>query len=197
MARRLTIVAALYALLVGVSWLIPAGHALAEPLALMSYAFMLIAAFAAGDVAAKIGLPRVTAYLLVGLTCGPHATGLVNAHSVGATHHFTPDVPVAPFAILALGLVGLRAGARARIQAPTGHGRDALFTILLSTLAVPLAVAATVLGAVELRILELPGVPREDLPTLLLAALTAGVVALGASPVTTAGVLDETGARGP
>jgi|GEM_PF-3284186 len=197
MARRITIVAALYGLLVGISYLIPAGHALAEPLALMSYAFMLIAAFAAGDVAERLGLPRVTAYLLVGLGCGPFATDLITDHTVGATHHFTPSVPLAPFAIIALGLAGLRAGAAARLRPLRGHGRDAALSVVLSTLAVPLAVGAVVLGAVELRLLELPGVPREDLPTLLLAALATGAVALGASPVATAGVLDESRARGP
>ncbi|PKN56235.1 MAG: hypothetical protein CVU56_17070 [Deltaproteobacteria bacterium HGW-Deltaproteobacteria-14] len=197
MARRLTVVAALYGLLVAVSWLIPAGHALAEPLGLMSYAFMLIAAYATGDVADRLGVPRVTAYLMVGLAFGPHASELVTAHAVGATHHFVPGVPVAPFAILALGLAALRAGAGLRRDALRGKARIAAVTLGFTTAAVPLTVAAAVLAAVEFRLLVLPGAPREDLPAVLAAALVTGIVALGASPLATIGVLDETGGRGP
>jgi Kef-type K+ transport system membrane component KefB len=58
----------------------------AEPSAatLMAAGFLMLASFFAGKIAGRLGLPRLTGYLLVGITTGPFVLDLVTAQTSAA-----------------------------------------------------------------------------------------------------------------
>ena len=192
MPRRLTVAVALYALLFGVAQLVPdsggtSGHI--NPTSLISFGFLIIAAFAAGDIAERVGIPRITAYFATGLLLGPDMTGLVDRQLIGAVHHFPEGANALPLVLIAISLMGLRAGAGIRIQDAAKEASTLAAVIGLQVVAV--MVITAILVAVALRIGLAPGAP------VAVFSVLAAICALGASPAATVGVLDETGSRGP
>ena len=197
MGRRLLLVALLYAVIVGASWLVPDHHALAAPLALATYGFLVMAAFTAGELFERLSIPRVTAYFLTGLVAGPFVGELVDPGMLGATHHFQATTPFAPLTLLALTVVGLRAGAALRVPAGAAHRRALTVAFLATLLAVLVGVGLAVIAVVRFRLLPAGALNRMDLTDLMVAATLAAAVALGGGATATVAVLDESGALGP
>ncbi len=146
--------------------------------------FMLIAAFVGGKVAARVKLPRITGYLLVGLVVGPYVTGLL-----------TKDMLVAAKAVegLAVALIALTAGGEIRVGWVRQHARS-LAQITFTELFV---VAAGVLVAVWLARSLLPFMPVDDPSRGLIIAMVFGAIAVANSPTVTIAVIAESRADGP
>jgi len=68
--------------------------------------FLLLAGVLAGEVADAVGLPHLTAYILVGIVAGPHVLHIVD-------HHAVSDLQ--PVSTLALALIALAGGAELRV----------------------------------------------------------------------------------
>lgn len=150
--------------------------------ALLALGVLLVASLLAGELAARLRLPRLTGYLLLGMLCGPSAVGLATGDDLGALHLFEE---------LALGLIALAAGGEFRLR---GGRLGAVLGITLGhLLAVPLVVAAAMAGL----LLAVPALGPLGPGELAAAAALLGVIAVAKSPATTIAVITELRARGP
>jgi Kef-type K+ transport system membrane component KefB len=90
------------ALLFGAMELIkPLGRANETPEALLTFGFLILAAYAAGELSQRAGLPKLIGYLFAGLLSGPTVLGTVT-ESGGAL--------LAPVSSLAIALIAFLAG---------------------------------------------------------------------------------------
>lgn len=146
--------------------------------------FMLIAAFAGGKLAARIGLPRITGYLLVGLLVGPYVTGLL-----------TRDMLTAAKAVegIAVALIALTAGGEIRIDWVKRQAKR----IVLITFSDLLLVASGVITVVFLARGFLPFMPASDTFKAGIIAMVFGAIAVSSSPLVTIAVIAENQAEGP
>lgn len=146
--------------------------------------FMLIAAFAGGKLAARIGLPRITGYLLVGLSVGPYVTGLL-----------TRDMLIAAEAVegIAVALIALTAGGEIRLDWVKKQAKR----VTLITLSELTVVAGGVLTVVMLTRKHLPFMPADDLLKSYVIAMVFGAIAVANSPTVTIAVIAENQAEGP
>jgi Kef-type K+ transport system membrane component KefB len=146
--------------------------------------FALIAAYFVGLGAARVGLPRLSGYLVFGLLCGPYLLNVI-------TSGMARDLQVVNG--FALALIALVAGLELNIRHVRAHlwrvlavGGTALFgTMLVLTLVLWLAWPLLPFGAI-------------DSPSARLAAavITAALVA-SFSPTVTIAVITESRSRGP
>lgn len=150
----------------------------------LSVGFMLIAAFAGGKIAARVGLPRITGYLLVGLVVGPFVSGLL-----------TRDMLLAAKAVegVAVALIALTAGGEIRIDWVKQQARK----LALITASELLIVAVGVFGAVMLARSVLPFMPTDHLLKAGIIAMVFGSIAVANSPTVTIAVIAENRAEGP
>ena len=146
--------------------------------------FMLIAAFAGGKLATRVGLPRITGYLLVGLLVGPYVSGLL-----------TRDMLIAAKAVegIAVALIALTAGGEIRLDwVKKQIKRLALITFFELTV-VALGVLTVVLLARE----HLPFMPSDDWRKAVVVAMVFGAIAVANSPTVTIAVIADNQAEGP
>lgn len=146
--------------------------------------FMLLAAFAGGKLAAQIGLPRITGYLLVGLLVGPFVSGLL-----------TRDMLMAAKAVegVAVALIALTAGGEIRIDWVKRQAKG----LTLITLAELSVVAGGVFLVVMVARPILPFMPSTDLLAAGVVAMVFGSIAVANSPTVTIAVIAENQAEGP
>jgi Kef-type K+ transport system membrane component KefB len=182
--RRLVVLA----LLVGGAVLLEPLRAPTEgviaPRSLFLFGILLLTADTFGALTHDLRLPRLLGYLLAGLALGPSVTGIV-------PHGVLEDL--AMMKRLAVGLIGLLAGAELRV-AELRLRRGAILWIL--ALQVP-AVLLAVWGALLLAHPWVPFLAGLDLRPLLFVALLFATTLAVNSPMVTLAMLTETGARGP
>jgi Kef-type K+ transport system membrane component KefB len=183
-ARRLLVVAAALALLLGVRALrVEQGLGAADPLTLASCGFVLLAAFTVGELGAVLGLPKVTGYILAGVLVGPQIGDLLSDRVVSE---------LSTFNTLTLGLIAISAGLELHLPAirkvvPT-LGATVLGKLLLLPLFVglPLYLAESWLGWFGLHATS----------ERLVLALVISVLSIGTSPSIALAVVSDTGAKG-
>jgi Kef-type K+ transport system membrane component KefB len=152
--------------------------------ALFALGLLVLAGTVAGSLAAFVGLPRLTGYLLAGIVCGPQGLALFSTGEVKALSLVNG---------LALALIALQAGAEITV--------GTLGRIWRSVLASSIAQIALVIApmAVVFALLA-PKIPFaasfQGAPLVALAVLW-GVFMLTRSPTVTLAVLTETRAKGP
>jgi Kef-type K+ transport system membrane component KefB len=179
--RRLIIRALL---LGGVQLLLPLGGGRTDAQALLTFGFLILAAYTSGELATSVGLPRVVGYLLAGVVFGPSGLGTV---SVEATRQ------LAPVSSLAIALIAYLAGAELRWSELRSRAR-AISWILLAELAVSFIALASTLMLLRERVPFLAGTP---MPTTIGFSLLFASIAVVHSPAVTMALLTETGAKGP
>jgi Kef-type K+ transport system membrane component KefB len=179
--RRLIILALL---LGGVQLLLPLGGGRTDAHALLTFGFLILAAYTSGELATSVGLPRVVGYLLAGVLFGPSGLGTV---SVEATRQ------LAPVSSLAIALIAYLAGAELRWSELRSRAR-AISWILLAELAVSFVALASTLMLLRERVPFLAGT---SMPTTIGFSLLFASIAVVHSPAVTMALLTETGAKGP
>lgn len=145
--------------------------------------FVLLAASAAGGLAAQATLPRLTGFLLVGLLAGPSVLGIM-----------TPEV-VADLRLIdefALALIALLAGGELKVGALRPQARAITAITGMITVIVWIGVGATVVLVRPLT----PFLADAPMATTLGIAVLLGVWAANSSPDLTVAVIEETGAKG-
>jgi Kef-type K+ transport system membrane component KefB len=175
--------------------LLVGGAALLEPLraptegviaprSLFLFGILLLTADTFGALAHDLRLPRLVGYLVAGLALGPSVAGIV-----------PPGVleDLGMMKRLAVGLIGLLAGAELRITDLQERHRTILLILLLQMGAVLLAL----LGAALLVQQWLPFLHGLEAAPLFFVALLFAVTLTVNSPMVTLALLTETGARGP
>jgi Kef-type K+ transport system membrane component KefB len=154
------------------------------PRSLFLFGILLLTADTFGALTHDAGLPRLVGYLLAGLALGPTVTGIVPPAVLG---------DLAMMKRLAVGLIGLLAGAELRMSDLRSRRRAILWILLLQVAAVLAAVWIALL-ATSRWVPFLAGL--EVRPLAFVALLFAATLAVN-SPMVTLAMLTETGARGP
>lgn len=178
--RRLVILGGLYA---AMQFLLPAGSDPAARL-LLTFGFLILAAYSAGELAPTFRLPKIVGYLLGGLVFGPGVLGVVAASDVSALSGVSQ---------LAIGLIAFLAGAELEWEELKARGRQ--LVVLTST---ELAVVFVALFAALLAARPMVPFLAEAgwLETLIFAGIFASIMIIH-SPAVTMALLTETGAKGP
>jgi Kef-type K+ transport system membrane component KefB len=145
--------------------------------------FLLLGAFISGKAAARIGLPRISGYLIIGILVGPYASGLL-----------TRDMLAAGKVIegLAVALIALTAGGEIRLPWVRRQiGRLAAMTICQIVL-----IAGAIFATMMLLRPLFPFMPADDLHAAIIALVFSGI-AVSNSPTVTIAVISENRAEGP
>jgi Kef-type K+ transport system membrane component KefB len=179
--RRIIILALL---LGGMRLVLPLGAGSSSAHSLLTFGFLILAAYTSGEVAVSFRMPRIVGYLVAGVLFGPSALDIVN---VEATHE------LAPVSSLAIALIAFLAGAELRWSELRERGR-AIALILTSELGITfVALAALMVGLRDF----VPFLQSTPTPTVIGFSLLFASIAVVHSPAVTMALLTETGARGP
>lgn len=151
---------------------------------LFSLGFLVIGGAVVGDLAAFVGLPRLTGYLIAGVLAGPQGGAILAVEDVKALSLIN---------VLALALISLQAGAELTVALLQRTWRSVLWSVAVQSVLV-VAPMALVFHALTGWMPFLDGLGTGP---LLAVSLVWGVVAVTRSPAVTLAILSETGARGP
>jgi Kef-type K+ transport system membrane component KefB len=151
---------------------------------LLTFGFLVLAAYTSGELAAAVKLPKITGYLVAGLLFGPAVLGTV-------TQAATTELD--PVSRLAVALIAFLAGAELRWGELKERART-IFTMLGTEMSLSFVGIALVLWIVRAHVPFLQDV--SDGQVIVLCALFASV-SMVHSPAVTMALLTETRAHGP
>jgi Kef-type K+ transport system membrane component KefB len=146
--------------------------------------FLLLAGTLTSELAAPLGLPHLTGYLMAGIAAGPHVLRLVDEHTVKS---------LSPVNTLALSLIALAGGAELDFAAMRRGARSLAWATLLQCVFVLVAAGGAFLAAAPL----IPFTRSLTSGALVGVALLWGAFAVTRSPSATLGILSQTRATGP
>ena len=155
----------------------PAGTALA-------CGFLLVAGFLAGEVLKRLGLPRLTGYLLLGLVAGPRALALVTEPMVRNLKLFNG---------VAIALIALTAGSDIDLRALRPLLRSVLAICLIGVLGTAACIALAAYAGREW-LPFMTGLPPAQSAAI---ALVLGLTMAAQSPAVVVALRDELQADGP
>lgn len=162
----------------------PAEGALRPAATTMALGFLLLSAVVAGGLAARVGLPRITGYLVLGFLVGPPVLGVLTGADV-ASLRLIDDI--------AISLIALSAGAELRLRKLREQGRTMVSILVLEMTAVFVLVA----GSVYLLASILPFTAGRPPEAVAVIALIFGSIAIANSPSVAIAVINDTRSRGP
>lgn len=174
------------ALLMGVTWLtLRVGTpTLEDGRSAIFLGFVLLSASVAGSLAAAVGIPRITGFIVIGIIIGPSVLNLLPQPAVD-------DLRLID--LFALALIAMLAGGELQVAALRPQAKAIALTTLFVTGVVWVGMVVTVLAVS-------PFVPfLSELPfkAVLAVALLLGVWAANSSPDLTVAVIEEKHASGP
>jgi Kef-type K+ transport system membrane component KefB len=174
------------ALLMGLMWLTfrAVSPTLGDGRLAVFVGFVLLAASVAGSLAAAVGLPRLTGFIVIGIVVGPSVMGLLPRPAV-------EDLGLID--LFALALIAMLAGGELRLSALRPHARTIGWTTLMITAVVSVGMTAAVLAISPL----VPFLAELSLVPLLAVAVLVGIWAANSSPDLTVAVIEEKRAEGP
>jgi Kef-type K+ transport system membrane component KefB len=171
-------------LLIGMRMVLPLGVAGHHSVMLLTFGFLILAAYTVGEVAVSLRQPRLVGYLAAGVLFGPSVLNVVTADSV---------VMLTPINALAIALIAFLAGAELRWDEVKPYART-IGKILATEIPLTFALVATLIFVLRPFIPFLAGATTVEAIGFSLLFAAMGAVH---SPAVTMGVLSETGARGP
>ncbi|HYX92239.1 MAG TPA: cation:proton antiporter [Myxococcaceae bacterium] len=179
-AKRLGLLLALLAVVSGLKLL---RDDLGTPITLAGAALLLCGIFA-GKIAAQLGLPRLTGYLLIGVLVGPYVLRFIPREGVSGL-----DLVKG----LAVSLIALSAGAELELERVRRTGARVLWRgVVLAALVFAVSAGALLVARPFLPFLAGLSWPQ----ALAVTAMTATVI-VSFSPTVTIAIVQETRARGP
>ena len=183
MRYRIFTLALTVACLLLVSQISPGGAAAPSSPALV-LGFLLLTAFCVGALGERIGLPRITGYILAGLLLGPHALALFDQRAVESLLFLNH---------IALAFIAFCAGGELKLE-QIRHRLRALATILAG---ITVVVFLGVTLAVFIISPMMPFLEEQSAAVRLAVAAIFGVIATARSPSSAIAVIREVKARGP
>lgn len=152
--------------------------------ALLTFGFLILAAYTVGEIGSAAGLPKIVGYLVAGVVFGPSVLAAVSEAGVAQ---------LTPVSDLAIALIAFLAGAELRWSEVRERG-VLLFKVMTAELFVTfVALAALVYGLQD----AVPFLADEPRTVVIAAAVLFAAIAIVHSPAVTMALLSETGARGP
>ena len=150
----------------------------------LTFGFLMLAAYLAGDVLSRFKIPKITGYIVAGILLGPEVSNFVTAETA-AELKLIDD--------LALSFIALAAGGELRLSELRPRARSVVWTLLLTVVLVFPGMAAFVAVAQPL----LPFVKAGASSQLITVAGIIGAFALARSPSSAIAIINECRARGP
>lgn len=179
--RRILILALLYG---GMQLLFPLGEQGLGSQGLLSFGFLILAAYTVGEIARGVGLPKIVGYLVAGIAFGPYALGALTAE--GAAR-------LTVISQLAIALIAFLAGAELQWAEVRERG-----VLLLKVMSAELLLGfAALFGLIYAFHDYLPFLRDASQAQVVAFALLFASIAIVHSPAVTLALLSETGARGP
>ena len=178
--RRIIVLGFLFA---AMQFVLPYGSGGVGTRALLTFGFLILAAYTVGELAKTIHLPKIVGYMGAGLVFGPYVAGTLNQAVV---------TELAPVSSLAIALIAFLAGAELQWGEVKSRGA-VILKILSMELLFSFIGIFTVLYALHGFIPFLKEAP--DSEVIAFAVLFASV-AIVHSPAVTLALISETGARG-
>jgi Kef-type K+ transport system membrane component KefB len=179
--RRAAILAMLF---VGMQLVLPLGTASGGSRSLLTFGFLILAAYTIGEIATTVRLPRIVGYLAAGMLFGPSALGFVSADVM---------TELSPVSRLAIALIAFLAGAELQWAEVRRRGG-----IILRIMSVELALQFVAIWVLLLLLARfVPFLQDASLTQRLVLGALFSAVAIVHSPAVTLALLSETGARGP
>lgn len=179
--RRLVILALLFVAMQAVLPLGTPGHGSQW---LLSFGFLILAAYSVGELATTIRLPKILGYLAAGALFGPSGIDTVTREMVSA---------LAPVSTLAIALIAYLAGAELRWDEVRTRG-VAIVKILGAEMLLSFVAIATLVMLLGDRLVFMRGIAA--MPAIAFAMLFA-TIAVVHSPSVTMALLSESKANGP
>jgi Kef-type K+ transport system membrane component KefB len=174
-------------LLLALSGLMQAGRSFgADPSAstAMCFGYLMLASYFAGKIADRIGLPKLTGYLLVGVGTGPFVLGLVDEHAATSLK-FVSDSAIC--------LIALTAGSELNFK----RIRPVMATLRAMTLFAVVGAMVVISGALFAMKPLIPFLERMDVASAFAVCAVIGVALSAQSPAVVMALLAETRADGP
>lgn len=146
--------------------------------------FLLMGAFIGGKMAARVRLPRISGYLLVGAVAGPFVSGLL-----------TKDMLAAGKAVegVAVALIALTAGGEIEVSWLRKQAKNLTVITVLQVVIVGALVSAVVFFGRSL----FPFMPEDNMVEALVITMVLAAIAISNSPTVTIAVISENRASGP
>jgi Kef-type K+ transport system membrane component KefB len=144
---------------------------------------MWLAGYAVGLVAARLGFPRITGYLIAGIFMNPSLISFINKGTVDQLGFIMPVV---------LGFISYMIGGALRLETLRKLGKVILSITIFQGL-VPFFLTLILIGGIGPFVLSLPGGAKDWIPmTLILSAISAS-----SAPAAIVAILHECRAKGP
>lgn len=178
--RRIIVLGFLFA---AMQFVLPYGSGGVGTRSLLTFGFLILAAYTVGELAKTIHLPKIVGYLAAGLLFGPYVAGTLSAEVV---------TELGPVSSLAIALIAFLAGAELQWKEVKSRG-----VVILKMLSMELLFSFVGIFAVVYVLHDLlpflKEAPQQEI--IAFAALFASV-AIVHSPAVTLALVSETGARG-
>src|SRR5512133_2461371 len=179
--RRAVILALLFA---GMQLLLPLGAPGAAGQSLLTFGFLILAAYTSGELASSARLPRIIGYLAAGVLFGPSILDTVTPTAIR---------DLAPVSSLAIALIAFLAGAELRWGEVKRRART-----ILSMLGAEMTIGFVLIGGLLVALRQfVPFLQGAPMPAVIAFSALFAVMAVVHSPAVTMALLNETGARGP
>jgi len=179
--RRLVVLVLLFG---AMKLLEPLGQPDSAAATLLTFGFLILAAYAAGELAERAGLPRLIGYLLAGLLAGPTVLGTVRAANAAQ---------LASVSGLAIALIAFLAGAELDLEELKRRG-VALLRLTVVELGLTLVALFAALWILRPWLPFLAGVSDQE---AVFFAILFALVAVMHSPAIVMAILTESRASGP
>ncbi len=150
---------------------------------LVSVGLLLVLAYAAGRLANRAGLPKISGYLAAGILLGPSVMGVLSSGEVAQELSWITR--------LSLCIIGYSIGGSLEYRKLKHLGRSILWITGLQALGALLLTTAAMLLALPLLI---PGLTAHKMAA---AAVLVGAISVATAPGAVLAVISETRARGP
>lgn len=151
---------------------------------LLTFGFLILAAYSVGELAVLVRLPKITGYLAAGVVFGPSLLNTVTTDAIGELR---------PVSSLAIALIAYLAGAELRWDEVRARGAI-IMKILTAEMALGFVALSAMLYALGDR---LPFLQATSGASRLAFALLFGAVVIVHSPAVVMALLSETRAGGP
>lgn len=171
-------------LLIGMQAIRPLGQSVPSSSALLTFGFLILAAYTVGELAYAARLPKLVGYLIAGILVGPSVLQAVSYEDM---------LRLTPVNQLAVSLIAFMAGAELEWSEVKTHGTRYL-KILTSEMGFTFVSCAAAVFALQSFI---PVLQDQPFARVLVFALLFAAIMVAHSPAATLGLLSETGARGP
>jgi len=150
----------------------------------LNLGILLLTAFIGGQVANRLGLSRVTGYIVIGLVIGPSVLGFLSDAEVETLR---------PFNGLAIALIALTAGGELNLRRLRGSYRSLAAITLVQTATILAFVFAAVIGLRS----YLPFTAGQSWNTVIAIAIVFAAIAVASSPSVAIAVITDTRSKGP